>query len=106
MGMHLVGVYLTGLRLTGMHLMSVHLMGMHLIGVHLKGVHVIGVHFICVHLTGCVPHEHTYHLRVFLARRTRVARILISTPRMVEKLLIVGDSAVRLLVTLGARSAW
>ena len=25
------------------------------------------------------------HLRVFLARRTRVARILISTPRMVEK---------------------
>jgi hypothetical protein len=27
-------------------------------------------------------------------------------PRMVEKLLIVGDSAVRLLVTLGARSAW
>ena len=45
-------------------------------------------------------------LRVFLARRTRVARILISTPRMVSKLLIVGDSAVRLLVTLGARSAW
>ena len=35
-----------------------------------------------------------------------MARILISTPRMVEKLLIVGDSAVRLLVTLGARSAW
>jgi hypothetical protein len=46
------------------------------------------------------------HLRVFLAHRTRVARVLVSTPRMVEKLLIVGDSAVRLLVTLGARSAW
>jgi hypothetical protein len=45
-------------------------------------------------------------LRVFLARRTPVAGILISTPRMVEKLLIVGDSAVKLLVTLGARSAW
>jgi hypothetical protein len=46
--------------------------------------------------------KHAHDLRVFLARRTRVARILISTPRMVEKLLIVGDSAVRLLVTLGA----
>ena len=41
------------------------------------------------------PHKF-HHLRVFLARRTRVARILVSTPRMVEKLL----------VTLGARSAW
>jgi hypothetical protein len=51
-------------------------------------------------------HRRASHLRVFLARRTRVARFLISTPRMVEKLLIVGDSAVRLLVTLGARSAW
>jgi hypothetical protein len=29
-----------------------------------------------------------------------VARILLSTPRMVEKLLIVGDSAVRLLSPL------
>jgi hypothetical protein len=46
------------------------------------------------------------HLRVFLVRRTRVARILVSTPRMVGKLLIMGDSAVRLLVTLRARSAW
>jgi hypothetical protein len=35
-----------------------------------------------------------------------VARILISTPRMFLKLLIVDNSAVRLLVTLGARSAW
>jgi hypothetical protein len=33
-------------------------------------------------------------------------RVLVSTPRMVEELLIVGDSAVRLLVTPGARSAW
>jgi hypothetical protein len=41
-----------------------------------------------------------------LARRTRVARIPISALGMVSKLLIVGDSAVRLLVTLGARSAW
>ena len=48
----------------------------------------------------------TGDLRIFLARRTRVARVLISTPRMVQKLLIVGDSAVRLLVTLGVRSAW
>ena len=37
---------------------------------------------------------------------TGVARILISTPKDVLKLVIVGDSAVRLLVTLGARSAW
>jgi hypothetical protein len=35
-----------------------------------------------------------------------VARIPVSTPRVFSKLLIVGDSAVRLLVTLGARSAW
>ena len=33
-----------------------------------------------------------------------MARILISTPRMVEELLIVGDSAVRLLVTPGERA--
>jgi hypothetical protein len=46
------------------------------------------------------------HLRVFLARWTRVARIPISTPRMFKSYLIVGDSAVRLLTTLGARSAW
>jgi hypothetical protein len=45
-------------------------------------------------------------LQAFLARRTRVTRIPISTPRVVLGLLIVGDSAVRLLVTLGARSAW
>jgi hypothetical protein len=55
----------------------------------------MGVHFTSVRL-----------IYEFLARRTRVARILVSTPRMVGKLLIVGDSAVRLLVTLGARSAW
>jgi hypothetical protein len=35
-----------------------------------------------------------------------VARILVLTPKGVLRLLIVGDSAVRLLVTLGARSAW
>jgi len=35
-------------------------------------------------------HRHASHLRVFLARRTRVARVLISTPRMVEKLLDCG----------------
>jgi len=41
-----------------------------------------------------------------LRGRTRVARIPVSTPNDVLKLLIVGDSAVRLLITLGARSAW
>jgi hypothetical protein len=33
---------------------------------------------------------HRLHLRVFLARRIRVARTLVSTPRMVLKLLIDG----------------
>jgi hypothetical protein len=68
-------------------------------------LYLTGVHPTSVHLMGGYLRR-VSHLRVFLARRARVARILISTPRMVEKLLIVGDSAVRLLVTLGARSAW
>jgi hypothetical protein len=88
--------------------MGVYLMDVYLIGVYVTDVHLIGVY--------CAYHRHVSHgrtsygriphLRVFLAHRTRVARVLVSTPRMVEKLLIVGDSAVRLLVTLGARSAW
>jgi hypothetical protein len=45
-------------------------------------------------------------LRVFLARWTWVARVPISTPGMFQSFLIVGDSAVRLLITLEARSAW
>ena len=32
--------------------------------------------------------------------------VTISTPRMFKSFLIVGDSAVRLLITLGARSGW
>ena len=35
-----------------------------------------------------------------------MVRLPISGPKDVLKLLIVGDSAVRLLITLGARSAW
>jgi hypothetical protein len=50
--------------------------------VYLTGGHLTGVHFI---------------LRVFLALRTRVARIPVSTLRIFPKLLIVGDLAVRLL---------
>jgi hypothetical protein len=45
------------------------------------------------------------NLRVFLARRARVARISVSHQGCL-RLPIVGDSAVRLLVTLGARSEW
>jgi hypothetical protein len=45
-------------------------------------------------------------LRVFLARRTRGNEDAYIDTNDVLKLLIVGDSAVRLLVTLGARSAW
>jgi hypothetical protein len=73
---------------------------------HLRDIYFMGMHLMGRVPHGRVPHGRVPHLRVFLARRTRVARFLISTPRMVEKLLIVGDSAVRLLVTLGARSAW
>jgi hypothetical protein len=40
-------------------------------------------------------HGRVSHLRVFLARRTRVVRIPISTLRMFLRLLIVGDSAVQ-----------
>jgi hypothetical protein len=67
------------------------------------------IHHVLPHLdfrTGELSNRPAWHLRVFLARRTRVARIPVSTPRMFLRLLIVGDSAVRLLVTLGARSAW
>jgi hypothetical protein len=63
----LKGVHLIGVCLMGVYLMSVHLMGVHLIGMCLIGVHLMDM---------CL-------LRVFLARRTRVARILVSTPRMV-----------------------
>ena len=76
MGMHLMGVYLTGLYLTGTHLMSVHLMSMHLI--------------------------YESSLRVGHGWRESLYR----HPGWLKKLLIVGDSAVRLLITLGARSAW
>src|SRR5277367_6678035 len=40
------------------------------------GVHLTGVGLMGGHLTG------VSHLRVFLARRTRVARIPVSTPKM------------------------
>ena len=70
------------------------------------GVYLVNAYLTGVRLMSVASHGPALHLRVFLARRTRVARGLVSTPRMVEKLLIVGDSAVRLLVTLGARSAW
>jgi hypothetical protein len=113
-----MGVHLVGVHLTGVHLMYVHLMGVHLTGVHLAGVsHGRASHGTCISWAciswgvylirrasdECVPHSRAPHLRIFLARRTRVARIPVSTP-IVLRLLIVGDSAVRLLVTLGERS--
>jgi hypothetical protein len=52
-------------------------MSVYLMGVHLMGVYLIGVYFVGVYFTGRVS-----HLRVFLARRARVARISVSTPRM------------------------
>jgi hypothetical protein len=74
----------------------------------------MGPYLMSVYLIGVYPHERASHvrvphghlsygrvlrLRVFLARRTRVARVPISTLRMFLRLLIVGDSAARLLVT-------
>jgi hypothetical protein len=47
-----------------------------------------------------------HNLRVFLARRTRGGENPCIDTKDVLKLLIVSHSAVRLLVTLGARSAW
>jgi hypothetical protein len=83
MGVHLMGVHLmgvnptgvhpTGVHLTGVHPTVVHLMGVHLVGVYLTGVHLMGVYLMGVHLMG------VSHLRVFLARRTRIP---VSTPRM------------------------
>ena len=51
-------------------------------------------------------HLPVVNLRVFLARRTRVARILGIDTKDVSSFLIVGDSTLRLLITLGALSAW
>jgi hypothetical protein len=67
MSMHLINRYLIGVYLTGVHLMGVYLMG-----VHLKGVFLIGVYFTGVYLI----YESSWR------RRTRVARIPISAPRM------------------------
>jgi hypothetical protein len=63
-------------------------------GVYLTDVYLMDVHLIRVHLYGRVSHGRAPHLRAFLARRTRVARIPVSTP-IVLRLLIVGDSAVK-----------
>jgi hypothetical protein len=94
-----VGVYLTDILFIGVHLTSVHLMNVHLTGVHLMRIHSISVCLMGVHLTS---------ISFASLRRAQdtVARIPVSTPRVFSKLLIVGDSAVRLLVTLGTRSAW
>ena len=75
-GVHLMGMYLINVHLTGVHLMGVYLTGVHLMGVHLMGVHLTGVHLIGVHLTGVhLMGVHLMGLRVFLARRARVARV-------------------------------
>ena len=80
MGVHLPGVCLTGVYLTGVHLMGVYLTGMHLMGVYLI---------------------YEASLRAGNGWRESLYR-----HQGCLKLLIMGDSAVRLLVILGARSAW
>jgi hypothetical protein len=65
-------------HLTGVHLMGVYLMGVYLMGVYLTGVHLTGVHLMEIHFKS----RHVSHVRVFFARRSRVTRIPISTPRM------------------------
>ena len=65
---------LTGVYLTGVHAMVVHLIGIYLTGLYLMSVHRIGMY----------PHRRVSYLRVFLKRRTRVARIPILILRMFE----------------------
>jgi len=72
------------------NLSRVYLISMYITGVYLTGVHLTGVHLI---------YESS------LRAGTGGENPCIDT-KDVLKLLIVGDSAVRLLVTLGARSAW
>ena len=85
-----MGVYLMGMHPMGIYLIGMHLTGMYLIGVYLIGVYLMGVYLI---YEPSLRAEHGW--RESLYRHQRCL-----------KLLIVGDSAVRLLVTLGARSAW
>ena len=85
-----MGVYLTVVHLTSVHLMGGCLTGVHLTGMCLTGLYLMGVHLICEpSLRAGHGGENPY-----------------IDPEDVLKLLIVGDSAVRLLVTLGVRSAW
>jgi hypothetical protein len=94
-----MGVYLIGLHLMGMHLIGIRLMGclmaMYLMSVRLMSVHLMGVRLIGVHLI------YESSLRAGHGWRESLYR-----HQGCLKLLIVGDLAVRLLVTLGARSAW
>jgi len=76
----------------GACLMDVYIRGVHPMGVHLMGVRLMGMRFMGV----CLIYEPS--LRAGHGWRDRHQRCL--------RLLIVGDSAVRLLVILRARSAW
>jgi hypothetical protein len=90
MSMHLINRYLIGVHLTGVHLMGVCLMG-----VYLKGVFLIACTLLVYISFTSLPY----------AQDTGGENPCIGT-KDVLRLLIVGDSAVRLLVTLRARSAW
>jgi hypothetical protein len=97
-GVPLIAVHLIGVYLTGVYLMIVHLISMYLMGVYLMGVRLIGLYltkrtshrrasrgralYKRVPLMGVYLLGRVHHLGVFLAHRTRVARIPISTPRM------------------------
>ena len=101
-----VGVYLTGVHLTSVHLMGgcligVHLTGVYLIRIYFIGVCLMGVHLTVVHLI-CVYLIYESSLRAGHGWRESLYR----HQRCLKASVIVGDSAVRLLVTLGARSAW
>jgi hypothetical protein len=89
---------------------GVYLIGVYFIGVHLIGVHLMGVHLLWIispnNLCAKLPRR-----RIRLALNSHSKSLPRSIPlcndtQGVFRLLIVGDSAVRLLVTLGARSAW
>jgi hypothetical protein len=131
---HLMGIHLISVHLTGVHLMGVYLTGVYIINVCLTSVYLMGIphkrasHGYVPHKCashghashGCAPHGRVPHKRApSQACISRACTSFTSLPcaqdtggenpcidtKDVLKLLIVGDSAVRPLVTLGARSA-
>jgi hypothetical protein len=99
--MHACEVHAHEIHACERHVYEVHTRKMHACEVYGHEIYAREIHTYEVHACEI----YIYDLRVFLARWTRVASVSIDT-KDVLSFLIVGDSAVRLLITLGARSAW